>query len=145
MITNVIFKTLDPTALCVSVIFQNVTLGNWDAIIYQGPKSFAGKITSLDDKNLENNIKNWFLLNSNIPSQPLMIIIQISLMHQPIFSFVFVKILSVQRLACLKVDVHLSRDKTKFHHKGANISPILNKTGSPTEKDKKFFSCICIS
>ena len=70
MITNVIFKTLDPTALCVSVIFQNVTLGNWDAIIYQGPKSFAGKITSLDDKNLENNIKHWFLLNSNIPSQP---------------------------------------------------------------------------
>ena len=54
--------------------------------------------------------------------------------------FCFVKILSVQRLACLKVDVHLSRDKTKFHHKGANISPILNKTGSPTEKDKKIFS-----
>ena len=43
--------------MCASVIFQNVTLGNWDAIIYQGTKSFGWKNYFLPTKEERNHVK----------------------------------------------------------------------------------------
>ena len=45
--------------MCASVIFQNVTLGNWDAIIYQGTKSFGWKNYFRGTKGEE---KSWQIL-----------------------------------------------------------------------------------